>query len=221
MPATSVQSSNALPDLESPATFAQALNEHCACVTLDRAKLKNELAREFEAFAPAATECPESLFSNTTVFVSTTDLELIKQFVAAHQRISALPGWQLAALSDAPESAKHRSAAQGVMMGYDFHLSVHGPQLIEVNTNAGGALLNMALARAQRACCGVTDLVQTQAEDAAKVLAMFQSEWRAVKGDAPLRHIAIVDESPTEQYLLPEFLYPTLVRACRYPRQHL
>ncbi len=35
---------------------------------------------------------------------------------------------------------------------------------------------------------------------------MFNREWRAVKGDAPLRHIAIVDESPTQQYLLPEFL---------------
>ena len=192
----------ATPDEE----MATVLNQHCACITLDRAKLKNELAREFEAFAPAATECPETLFSDTTVFVSTTDLELIKQFVAAHQRITALPGWQLAALSDAPEIAKHRSAAQGVMMGYDFHLSARGPQLIEVNTNAGGALLNMALARAQRACCGVADALHTQAEDAAQMLAMFQSEWRAVKGDVPLRHVAIVDESPLQQYLLPEFL---------------
>jgi hypothetical protein len=36
---------------------------------------------------------------------------------------------------------------------YDFHLAAAGPKLIEVNTNAGGAILNAPLARAQRACC--------------------------------------------------------------------
>ncbi len=190
--------------------IAQALNEHCACITLDREKLKCELAREFAAFTaeiPAlAIQSVGSLFSDTTVFVSSADLNQIKQFIAAHLRITALPGWRHAALSDAPEIAKHVSAAQGVLMGYDFHLSLHGPQLIEVNTNAGGALLNMTLARAQRACCGIVDAEQTQVQDAAKLLAMFHSEWRAVKADAPLRHIAIVDESPMQQYLLPEFL---------------
>ena len=35
-------------------------------------------------------------------------------------------------------------------MGYDFHLGSDGPQLIEVNTNAGGAFLNVLLARAQK-----------------------------------------------------------------------
>ncbi len=206
--------------------FAKALNERCACMTLDRAKLNVELAREFEAIAPKsaardavsagnldgpalfslANKSIATLFSDTTVFVSATDLAQIAQFVAAHQRITALPGWRQAALSDAPETAQHASAAQGVLMGYDFHLTAHGPQLIEINTNAGGALLNMVLARAQLACCGVADAPHTQSEDDAKLLDMFYAEWRAVKGDAPLRHIAIVDEAPFEQYLLPEFL---------------
>ena len=206
MPTPSVQSSN----LAAGDETARALNEHCACITLDRTKLKNELAREFEGgkaeFPALASQSIATLFSDTTMFVSSANLGQIKQFVAAHQRITALPGWRLAALSDAPEIARHASAAQGVLMGYDFHLSTHGPQLIEVNTNAGGALLNMALARAQRACCGVADSPQTQNNDAAKMLEMFHSEWRLVKGDAPLRHIAIVDEAPLEQYLLPEFL---------------
>ena len=206
MPTPSVQSSN----LAAGAETARALNEHCACITLDRTKLKNELAREFEGgepeFPALASQSIATLFSDTTMFVSSVNLGQIKQFVAAHQRITALPGWRLAALSDAPEIARHASAAQGVLMGYDFHLSTHGPQLIEVNTNAGGALLNMALARAQRACCGVADSPQTQNNDAAKMLEMFHSEWRLVKGNAPLRHIAIVDEAPLEQYLLPEFL---------------
>ena len=207
-----------MPNVTSPEEkIAQALNEDCACITLDRAKLKNEFARAFAAFAgnpseSATCQATDSLaatggmFSETTLFVSDSNLAQIQHFIAAHQRITTLTGWRLAALNDAPEIAKHASAAQGVLMGYDFHLSERGPQLIEINTNAGGALLNMVLARAQRACCGLVDSAHTQAEDDAKLLTMFYAEWRAVKGDAPLRHIAIVDTTPLQQYLLPEFL---------------
>jgi hypothetical protein len=35
---------------------------------------------------------------------------------------------------------------------------------------------------------------------------MFRSEWRAQRGDTPLRSVAIVDDAPTEQYLFPEFV---------------
>jgi hypothetical protein len=35
---------------------------------------------------------------------------------------------------------------------------------------------------------------------------MFRSEWRLARGEQPLRSIAIVDEAPQSQYLLPEFL---------------
>jgi hypothetical protein len=34
---------------------------------------------------------------------------------------------------------------------------------------------------------------------------MFRAEWRAQRGDAPLRTIAIVDDEPGAQYLAPEF----------------
>lgn len=35
---------------------------------------------------------------------------------------------------------------------------------------------------------------------------MFREEWRAVRGAAPLRRIAIADEAPRSQFLYPEFL---------------
>jgi hypothetical protein len=35
---------------------------------------------------------------------------------------------------------------------------------------------------------------------------MFLEEWRLARGDLPLARVAIVDESPAEQYLYPEFL---------------
>jgi hypothetical protein len=35
---------------------------------------------------------------------------------------------------------------------------------------------------------------------------MFLEEWRLARGALPLAHVAIVDESPADQYLYPEFL---------------
>ncbi len=83
-------------------------------------------------------------------------------------------------------------------MGYDFHLTEAGPKLIEINTNAGGGLLNAyLLAEHGRAAEG--------ARIRDEFVAMFREEWRLERGDAPLRRIAIVDESPAEQFLAPEF----------------
>jgi hypothetical protein len=85
-----------------------------------------------------------------------------------------------------------------VFFGYDFHLSAEGPKLIEINTNAGGGMLNSRLLAAH----GELAAAQ-QVEDA--YVAMFRSEWRLMRGDLPLRRIAIVDEHPATQYLAPEF----------------
>ena len=94
-------------------------------------------------------------------------------------------------------------------MGYDFHLGPHGPRLIEINTNAGGALLNAALARAQQACCAAMNWAFTpNPEPHAReqtFFDMFVSEWRRQRGDAPLGSLVIVDDEPAAQYLAPEF----------------
>jgi hypothetical protein len=83
-------------------------------------------------------------------------------------------------------------------MGYDFHLTPDGPKLIEINTNAGGGLLNAYLLAAHG-----------HGDAAARVrdgfVAMFREEWRLERGDAPLARIAIVDEAPAGQFLAPEF----------------
>ena len=94
-------------------------------------------------------------------------------------------------------------------MGYDFHLGAAGSRLIEVNTNAGGTFLNAFLARAQGACCREADdaiRAAPQDEFETAVWEMFVAEWRLQGRSGPLRTIAIVDDSPQEQYLLPEFL---------------
>jgi hypothetical protein len=129
--------------------------------------------------------------------------------VSAIERVIALPAWQDHTLSNAPDIARHAFGPSGVFMGYDFHMGADGPRLIEINTNAGGALLNAALARAHRTCCDSmqglfdtrTDLLQLDAT----FLAMFRAEWRAQRGEAPLRTVLIVDDAPDTQYLAPEF----------------
>ena len=113
-------------------------------------------------------------------------------------------------LAQAPGIAARRPEAHGVLQGYDFHLGADGPRLIEINTNAGGVMLNAEMGRAQQACCcEVADLISGPSDYSSiedRLFAMFMADWRAARGDAQLRHVAIVDNAPETQYLYPEFL---------------
>ncbi|MBL0419107.1 hypothetical protein JI739_01985 [Ramlibacter sp. AW1] len=130
--------------------------------------------------------------------------------VHAIEQVAALPAWRAEALRAAPSIAAHSQGTRGVFFGYDFH--AHGLHLglIEINTNAGGALVNTLLARAQHACCPSIERLQPDADRAAafeeQVVAMFRTEWRLARGEQPLRTTAIVDHEPEAQYLYPEFL---------------
>ena len=125
--------------------------------------------------------------------------------------VIALPAYRKIVLEWAPPVARFdASGAQGVFLSYDFHVTDAGPKLIEINTNAGGALLNAALARAQQACCpaiaGMTTGPVALAALDQTFVTMFFAEWRLARGDRDLRRIAIVDDNPQEQYLYPEFM---------------
>lgn len=138
------------------------------------------------------------LFSAADLRVPAAQLEAMAEIVGAIETVIALPAFRAAALAAAPASARLPTAARGVFMGYDFHLTAAGPKLIEINTNAGGGLLNAYLLAAHgRADEGAALL--------AAILDMFLAEWRLARGAAPLRRIAIVDEAPAGQFLAPEF----------------
>ncbi|MBW7900251.1 MAG: hypothetical protein H3C26_02155 [Rhodocyclaceae bacterium] len=185
-------------------SVAAALNRDCACITLDHAALAaalgdDALYREIFATRP-------HLFSDSAVFVGRRHLAHMAELIAAVEEIVALPGWQARTLGWAPASARRRTAAAGAFLGYDFHVGEDGPKLIEINTNAGGGLLNARLAAATRACCTAAESAPRPAADVeAAFVAMFREEWRRVRGDVPLARIAIVDERPAEQYMAPEF----------------
>ncbi len=138
------------------------------------------------------------LFSAADIRVDKAQLAAMAEIVGAIETVLALPAFRADVLARAPESARWPVAARGVFMGYDFHLTVDGPKLIEINTNAGGGLLNAYLLAAH----GHAD---EAAAFVADILEMFRAEWRLERGDAPLKRIAIVDEAPAGQFLAPEF----------------
>jgi hypothetical protein len=149
------------------------------------------------------------MFAPHPVFVAPGDLAAMRRCIEAVETTTALPLYRERVLADAPAAARHNPGARGVFFGYDFHLSAAGPQLIEVNTNAGGALLALATTRAQRGECNpCAELIRPTAplgDLDAQIIQTFHAEWRAAARTGDLRHIAIVDESPREQYLYPEF----------------
>jgi hypothetical protein len=189
---------------------AERLNRGCFCVTIDRPKLADALDLEVgeAGFAATLAATHPNLFSNVPVFVPTETLDKIEQVIAAIEMVSRLPGYQAAVLAYGPAIAVRDFGPLGAFMGYDFHITPDGPQLIEVNSNAGGAFLNALLARAHRACCVGARVPFTSASAkgfANAVKTMFVDEWRLQgRSGEPLR-IAIVDDAPIAQFLYPEF----------------
>jgi hypothetical protein len=150
------------------------------------------------------------LFASEPVFISAADRDAIADLIAAVEGVSALPEYHRIVLAHAPAIARHDFGPRGGILGFDFHVTAHGPQLIEVNTNPGGALLNIALATNNSASPdqrgGAHNVAPSPEEFEHAVLATFAQEWRRQRGTVPLRHVAIVDNDPLRQYLYPEFL---------------
>ncbi len=170
-------------------TEAERLNQHCTCITLDRRAATQSLIDQLgddadEAFIRSTWH---QLFSNVAVFVPSQVLEQMRATVQAIENAAVLPDYQRQVLSWAPQSAQLNPGPVGVFMGYDFHLGEDGPRLIEINTNAGGAFLNAILVRAQLQCCGDAKSAAGSADFEAKVIAQFESEWRAQRGNLGYR----------------------------------
>jgi len=164
----------------------------------DRAALHAALVAGAGLDLAALAESHPSLFSQAAVDVPAETVRAMADLVAAIESVVALPAYQQRVLAWAPASAQQPTAARSVFFGYDFHLAVDGPKLIEINTNAGGAMLNTCLLRAHGEMAAAERIEQ-------EFVAMFRTEWQLERGDAPLTRIAIVDENPTAQYLAPEF----------------
>jgi len=184
--------------MESIRSLAGLLNQSCACYLLDTEALHRSLQADsvLSSWWPQWQTTHAHLFSATGIFISQHELQAMQEAVQLLHEVMTSPAWHQHAL--AAEPALQRAGPRGVFMGYDFHLTESGPKLIEINTNAGGAMLNALLLKAHGR--------QTEAAALeAAIVAMFRAEWAAARGDVPLTRIAIVDEQPASQYLAPEF----------------
>ena len=147
------------------------------------------------------------LFSALPLYVSRHHLEQTAKIVAAVEEVAALPVYQASVLAWAPDIARFDPGSPGGLLGLDFHLGIDGPRLIEINTNPGGVLLNAILGQAQRACMPeITKPPTRVGEVDSDILEVMLTEWQLQRGSTPLGLVVIVDESPTQQYLYPEFL---------------
>lgn len=179
------------------------LNNDDYSAATDRAALAQAMHMQGAAWYQLVTSrCPH-LFADTAVFISSTEMQQMHSIIQAINQVVALPAWHDAVL---PEEVKHHAPqARGVFFGYDFHVNADGVHLIEINTNAGGGLLNALLLQSQQQVAALGEVTaDTHIEQV--FIEMFLHEWRLQHGDQPLRSIAIVDEKPHEQYFYPEFL---------------
>ncbi len=190
--------------------LAQSLNHACDCISTDADALARLLGDTMpEGWAAALAESHPNLFAARPVFVGRSELDAMRATIAAVERVVALPAFRTRVLAGLDAATQHDSGARGVFFGFDFHLGDAGPQLIEINTNAGGALLQLALAKAQKPCCATVkqafDLPYDAERLEARIVAMFREELALARPGAPLRHLAIVDDNPEAQFLRPEF----------------
>jgi hypothetical protein len=191
----------------------ETLNSRCFCISLDAAALRDALESTLGQpglFELVQQRCPY-LFAAHPVFIAPAHLQRMAAVIRAIDSVVALPGYREQVLARSPAIAAHDPGGpKGVFFGYDFHVTEGGFGLIEINSNAGGAMLNAVLARAQRACCPAIEQLLPPALRAetleAGIIAMFRQEWALAGHVRPLRSIAIVDQAPEQQYLYPEFL---------------
>ena len=174
---------------------ADYLNAHCHCKALDKEQL---------AYPQYFSESPH--------FISRGDFVQMQNFITAYE----------AALKTQPAGFSSVSPEKGVFNSYDFHISENGPQLIEINTNAAGAVLGLYATESLHECCDTNylgslplGLIRSAAKgllpttvrfDAAKLVAMFRREAALRFPERELSTVAIVDENPEQQFFHPEFL---------------
>jgi hypothetical protein len=182
-------------------------------VSLNSDTLKQALISELGS--PDLTALVEErspyLFSARPVFISEEQAARMAAVIRAVEAVVALPAYREHVLETAPEIARHDpGGAKGVFFGYDFHVAGDSVGVIEINTNAGGAMLNAVMARAHHACCLDNQTMALATDQAGtlekRIVSMFLDEWAIAKRERPLRTIAIVDKDPRQQYLYPEFV---------------
>ncbi|TGL50817.1 circularly permuted ATPgrasp domain protein, partial [Leptospira wolffii] len=184
--------------------LADLLNEKCSCSTLAKGHFNEEV------FSPSGIEGVERFYSETPSFINASDKQRIQEILISIRNALNLTEVRNRILEDYDIKARVQDISGGVFLSLDFHQTKEGPKLIEINTNAGGAYLQLKLLEAQIRCCKAVDLalpnIEALQEIEEKFYSIFIKEWIANNRNGLPGFIAIVDENPQSQFLYPEFL---------------
>jgi hypothetical protein len=145
----------------------------------------------------------------TVISLEPAHFEVLRRTVALAFEIAHSAPYQKLVDEGAPAALCFAPGNFGAFMGYDFHVTPEGPRLIEINTNAGGALVNglhtAALCDPVALACLCADLLPVETVEE-RLVAQFLAEYEAVRGaGARPRRIVIADEAPERQFLRAEF----------------
>jgi hypothetical protein len=171
---------------------------------------------------PARSEIPYA--GRTIIALAREQFLTIRRTVELLFALAHTPAYQQRVDAGADDFTRFAPGNFGVFMGYDFHITPAGPKLIEVNTNAGGALVNglhtAALCEPARIACLCADLLPVEAIEQ-RIVRTFLAEYEAVRGvGARPARVAIADERPREQFLYPEFeLFAALLAEAGFPTE--
>lgn len=140
-----------------------------------------------------------SLATNIPVPIPESDFQTMLRFARSIYQLEHNQTYAEALKLHLPETVDVTSHHASMLMGYDFHLTAHGPKLIEINNNAGG------LYEKDDGWIPQYDQQSLLPDLPAKLVGMFAKDWQ---------HIAIMDEDITQQYMFPEMnAYAALLRA--------
>ncbi|MDX8388649.1 MAG: hypothetical protein R8M46_09005 [Ghiorsea sp.] len=125
------------------------------------------------------------------VKISKSDFQTMLDFSRAIYQLKCNENYLETLDLQLPETAAINPSNPSLLMGYDFHLTDNGPKLIEINNNAGGLF--------EKDDGWIPQCTNTEMTNDLKsrINQMFPESWQ---------HIAIMDESVTEQYMFPEML---------------
>lgn len=199
-------------DINCATSMDASLNQRCACEVVDVLRLHESIRSDFPEFTTDPS-VHAHLFSPYALFVDRAALEAMGRVAAALFDVASNPQYRQHVLQWAPNIGSHDPGSAGGVLGLDFHLTVDGARLIEVNTNPGGLLLNAVLLDAVQTCAPAAWTTWTTAAKAGDAaIAAWLDDARQQSGRAPAR-LAIVDSVPWEQFLYPEFeLYAAAFR---------
>lgn len=176
---------------------ASTLNMFTGRPTLDR----DTLRRRWASVNMLSGQDVNMFCSDLPVFLNGEDLSAIRRVVSAIEAVAELPALMPQGVAELPDRG-----ARGAFFGFDFHLGSGLPQLIEVNTNAGGGMIAASIAGSQLPQSLPNGWVVRGAEAEAAFVEMLEREFRLEQG-GELKTVAIVDHDPRNQFLFPEFLY--------------